>query len=179
MAIESQLSLLEAILGEWQAVLGADYPGYRNHVYRMVHCCLNLRNCSEEEKQKILIAAAFHDLGLWVDDTLDYLPPSAALAEQYLHRQGLEAWTDEIVAMITEHHKLRECDSKQPALVELFRRGDLVDFSMGLFRFGISRAYIKQLKTTFPNAGFHQGLAKRALKWFIKHPFNPAPMMKW
>ncbi|GAH10024.1 unnamed protein product [marine sediment metagenome] len=55
----------------------------------------------------------------------------------------------------------------------------MVDFSFGLIRFGISKAYINQVKTKFPNADFHKNLSKRAAKWFMKHPLNPVPMMKW
>ena len=81
--------------------------------------------------------------------------------------------------MITEHHKVRQYKDPTYPLVELFRKGDLVDFSFGLIKFGISRAYINQVKAKFPNADFHKNLGKRAAKWFMKHPLNPVPMMKW
>ena len=80
-AIEDPIPLLEDLLGSYRAELGADFPGYRNHVYRMAHFCLALRRCDDTERRKILTAAAFHDLGIWVNRTVDYLPPSVALAE--------------------------------------------------------------------------------------------------
>jgi len=58
------LPLLPALLAEWQPTIGQDFPGYQNHVYRMVHYCLALRECTEEEKTKLMIAGAFHDLGV-------------------------------------------------------------------------------------------------------------------
>jgi len=179
MEIHKQFPLLENIFADWQDIIGPEYTGYRNHVYRMIHFCLKLKNCSEEEKQKIIIAGAFHDIGIWTANTLDYLPPSIPPAMEYLEANGLAHWSEEISLMISEHHKLREYTDKPYPLVELFRKGDLVDFSLGTVRHGIDKAYIKAVKSAFPNAGFHKFLMKISLKWFPKHPLNPAPMMKW
>lgn len=179
MKIEENIPLLEGIFSEWENVIGGEYQGYRNHVYRMIHFCLALRECNDEEREKIIIAGAFHDIGIWIEDTLDYLPPSVPPAMAYLKKRSLEAWSTEVALMITEHHKIRKYEKTDHAIVEIFRKGDLVDFSRGLFRFGISKAYVTQVKTRFPNAGFHKSLARRAAKWFVKHPLDPAPMMKW
>jgi len=177
--IEENIPLLEDIFSDWEKVIGSEYPGYRNHVYRMIHFCLALKDCSDEEREKIIIAGAFHDIGIWVEDTIDYLPPSLPPAEDYLNSRGLEAWSEEIKLMILEHHKLTKYKNEHYLLVELFRKGDLVDFSLGTFKFGIPKTYVQELKAKFPNAGFHKNLAKRAGKWFLKHPMDPAPMMKW
>ncbi|WP_394173355.1 hypothetical protein [Thalassotalea litorea] len=179
MNVEPHIQQLDAILDHYQEMIGDDFLGYRNHVYRMVHFCLALQTLSEEEKREIYIAAAFHDIGIWVEDTVDYIPPSIQPAMDYLEENDLQDWQDEIGLMISEHHKIREYTDKSLPLVEIFRRGDLVDFSFGLFRFGIDKSYIETVRTAFPNADFHKGLAKRAGKWFLKHPLNPAPMMKW
>lgn len=179
MQIEQQIPLLEEIFTDWKAVIGDEYQGYRNHVYRMIHFCLALKECSEEEMQKIVIAAAFHDIGIWIEDTVDYIEPSIPPAVDYLKRNGLEEWTQEVSLMISEHHKLRTYHGDYSPLVELFRKGDLVDFSLGAVKFGLSRKVIKEVKTAFPNANFHKNLGKRAARWFLRHPLNPAPMMKW
>lgn len=179
MNIDTNIEQIESILSEYQELIGEDYSGYRNHVYRMVHCCLALQDMSDDDKRKIYIAAAYHDIGIWIEDTVDYIPPSIPPAMKYLEDNDLSDWQEEIRLMISEHHKVREYTDKSLPLVEVFRRGDLVDFSFGLFRFGIDKAYFEQLRETFPNEDFHKGLAKRAGKWFVKHPLNPAPMMKW
>ena len=180
MLVEEQIPLLDEILAEWQDVIGDQFEGYRNHACRMALFCLALiKDCNKEQKEKIIIAAAFHDIGIWVEDTVDYIPPSLPPAMAYLKKRKLEAWSNEIELMITEHHKVREYQEATYPLVEIFRKGDLVDFSFGLFKFGISKDYISQVKATYPNADFHKNLGKRALKWFIKHPLNPVPMMKW
>jgi hypothetical protein len=177
--IEEQIPVLEEILAEWKEVIGSEYAGYKNHVYRMIHFCLALKECSSEEREKVIIAGAFHDIGIWIKDTVDYIPPSLPPAMEYLKSRSLEAWSTEIELMITEHHKIRVYRDKTYPLVEVFRKGDLVDFSFGLFKFGLSRSYIETVKAGFPNAGFHKNLGKRAARWFLKHPLNPVPMMKW
>jgi len=179
MVIEQSIPLLEETLGEWKELIGKDYEGYKNHVYRMIHCCFGLKDCTEEERQKIIIAGCFHDIGIWIDNTVDYIPPSLPPAAEYLKQQGLEQWSPEIELMISEHHKITPYNNDAYPLVELFRQGDLVDFSFGLFSFGLPKDYIDRLKAQFPNAGFHANLARLAAEWFPKHPFNPAPMMKW
>ncbi|HIF51320.1 MAG TPA: hypothetical protein EYQ42_07345 [Thiotrichaceae bacterium] len=179
MIIEDEISLLDEILMEWKKCIGSEYQGYRNHVYRMIHYCFALRGYDDDDRQKIIIAAAFHDIGIWIEDTVDYIPPSVPPAMEYLKNNNLEPWSDEIKLMITEHHKIREYTDHNFPLIEIFRRGDLVDFSLGLFKFGIPKSYIKDVKAKFPNSGFHKNLMKRATKWFFKYPLNPAPMMKW
>ncbi|MET0010572.1 MAG: hypothetical protein ABW109_22170 [Candidatus Thiodiazotropha sp. 6PLUC4] len=177
--IERDITLLESILNDWKNVIGPDYLGYRNHVYRMVNFSLALKPCSDEEREKVIIAGAFHDIGIWIEDTVDYIPPSIPPAMDYLKCRGLESWSEEIRLMIEEHHKIREFKDDASPLVELFRRGDLVDFSLGLFKFGLQKTYIDQVKAAFPNEGFHRSLLKRAGKWLLKHPLRPLPMMKW
>jgi hypothetical protein len=182
--IIEELPLLNEILVDWKDTIDGDFQGYKNHVHRMILCCFALNNLaneelSKEEKEKIIIAGAFHDIGIWIEDTLDYLPPSIPPVREYLKKRGLESWSTEIELMINEHHKLREYKECNYPLVELFRKGDLVDFSLGMVKFGLPKRDLIILKYQIPNAGFHKGLAQRAAKWFIKHPLNPTPMMKW
>lgn len=177
--IEKEIPLLEEILTEWKTVIGKDYLAYKNHVYRMLHCCFALHKATDEEREKLMIAACFHDLGLWTEKTVDYLPPSMTLARQYLKQTKRNHWSTEIELMIDMHHKIRKFTNKNYPLVELFRKADLADFSLGLVKGGVPEAYIKQLKVTFPNAGFHTMLLKKQAKWLLKHPLNPLPILKW
>lgn len=178
-SIEPNIDRLEELLRPWRPVVGSAFKGYRNHVYRMVHFCVRLlESPTHEERQKILIAGAFHDIGLWVDDTVDYIDPSVPPALEYLDRNGLSAWSEEIETMIREHHKITPYRGRYP-LVEVFRRGDLADVSLGWIRFGLPSEYVTSVKRTFPNAGFHAFLARRWLQWIVQNPLHPAPMMKW
>ncbi len=179
MVIEEHLPLVDEILEKWKNELGQDYPGYKNHVYRMIHFCFALHNCNNEDREKISIAGCFHDLGIWANNTLDYLPPSMALAKEYLKYNSFERWIPEIELMIDMHHKLRKYQDDRFPLIEVFRKGDSVDFSLGLVKMGLPKTYLKSVKKHFPNAGFHKRLTQLAWVWFFKHPLNPLPFMKW
>jgi len=178
MTIEDRIAEVEEILGARKTEIGRDYVGYKNHVYRMVNFCLALRVCSAEERTKILIAGCFHDLGIWTSNTFDYLPPSQALAQAWLQHHGLGHWVAEIELMIALHHKLSRYRDPRYPLVEVFRQGDLVDFSLGLVRCSLPATYIQAVKRHFPNAGFHLRLVRLEGKWFSRHPFNPLPIVK-
>lgn len=178
--IEQTLPLLEEILIPWQAKINHEYEGYKNHCYRMIHFCLALYpNHSADDKTKIIIAAAHHDIGLWSEGTVDYIPPSEAEARKYCQANHLEAWEEEIALLVSEHHKLRAYTDTRYPLVEVFRKGDLVDFSLGVVKHGLPRSTIKSVQAAFPNASFHKFLMKGAWEWFSKHPLSMPPFMKW
>lgn len=82
MLVEEKLPLVDEILGNWKTVIGKNYEGYKNHVYRMIHFCFAIKDCNSDERQKVIIAACFHDLGLFTENTVDYLPPSIVLAKK-------------------------------------------------------------------------------------------------
>lgn len=172
-------ALIEQILEVWKPQIGAAYEGYRGHVYRVLNFCLALRDCSDDETQKLAIAAAFHDLGLWSDHTVDYLPPSEDRARKWLLANGLAEWQEEIELIIRQHHRIRPVRESEQALVELFRRADLLDFSLGLIRFGVPSGFVSRLKSEIPNRGFHMFLVRTASLWILRHPLRPLPFLKW
>ena len=45
---------------------------------------LHLSPKHQTNLNKGAVAVAFHDLGIWTDNTLDYLPPSVNRAKTYL-----------------------------------------------------------------------------------------------
>jgi hypothetical protein len=145
----------------------------------MINFCFALHACTDEEREKIVIAGCFHDLGIWTSNTFAYLSPSIGLAREYLKQNDLEQWSPEIECMIEMHHKLRKYRDERYPLVEVFREGDLVDFSLGIVRCGLTRVYFKSVTGQFPNAGFHKRLVKLGLGWFVRHPWNPVPVAKW
>jgi hypothetical protein len=178
MQILSSFPRVEEALWPFTAVIGEDLPGYRNHVYRVLNCFRALTGSVVEIPVTVLIAAAFHDIGIWTDRTFDYLQPSVREAGDYLRARGLESLRPEIDALISEHHKIRSYRLEY-ATVETYRRADLVDLSLGAFRFGIPRAYVRSVKACFPNAGFHRRVTVLAARQFCKTPFRPLPMIHW
>lgn len=173
----NSIPALDEPLGEWREAIGADFDAYRNHIYRTLHYYRYLAEPSAQELRQAAIAGCFHDLGIWSDNTFDYLEPSDARAQDYLEKKGLQAWSEAVREMIVRHHKLRAYHGNRQ--VEAFRRADLVDVSLGLIRFGIPRSYIKQVKAAFPNCGFHKRLIVFTLKHGLRHPLNPMPMLRW
>lgn len=175
--VREELPFVEDILGEREAVLGLSLEGYRNHVCRMVNFGLAFGELSPQDEEKVVIAGVFHDLGIWTDNTFDYLPPSIDMSREYLTRIDRADLSDHISQMIGEHHKLRRF--KGDALTEVFRKADLVDVSLGVINFGLDAGYIKDVKERFPNNGFHAGLLKTAGRWICRHPLNPVPVLRW
>ncbi|HET9908883.1 MAG TPA: hypothetical protein VFQ23_19690 [Anaerolineales bacterium] len=179
MQIISCIPLVEEILETRKLNFENDYAGYKNHVYRMINFCFALRDCDKEESEKLIIAGCFHDIGIWLGNTFDYLHPSIALAKEYLKQNGLEHWHVEMELMIDMHHKLMPYRDERYPLVEVFRKGDLVDFSLGIVKCGLPKSFVNRVKSQFPNAGFHKRLVQLELSWVAKHPLNPLPILKW
>lgn len=179
MAILRELPALDALLNLWSEVFGADLLAYRNHNYRVANFCIELSGgVSAEQLDKIGIACAFHDIGVWTEHTLDYLEPSRKLAAAHLEQIGRPEWSAEIEAMVVEHHKLRTAGASAGPLVEPFRKADWIDVSLGLLRFGLPRSYVKDVMAAFPNAGFHKLLLRATAAQIRRDPLHPMPMMR-
>ena len=95
-----RIPTLDTILDAYSAALGGDFEGYRNHAYRVANLCVGQSSGSTEDLEKIAIAAAFHDLGIWTDRTFDYLVPSGRLAQAHLDQAGRGEWIPDVTQMI-------------------------------------------------------------------------------
>ena len=175
----TELRILDDVLLAHAPQLGADLPAYRNHAYRVANLCAALRPPDPDSEDKIAIAAALHDLGIWTADTFDYLPPSIELATDYLRSCRRPAWVPEITTMIREHHKVSAYRGDPDWLVEPFRRADWVDVSRGIITYGVPRKRLRQILSTWPNAGFHRRLAQLAFERLQAQPLSPLPMLRW
>lgn len=178
MELITQHPRLDGLFEHGHSLLGGDFEPYKNHCYRVFNAAAIMSRAQGDELDKLAIAAYFHDIGIWSDNTFDYLQPSARRARQYLEQQDLEDWQEEVSAMITEHHKL-STTCGQGSLVEAFRRADWIDVSLGLLRFGVARDVLRQLRSSFPNKGFHKRLVDLTLQRMRRHPLSPLPMFKW
>jgi HD domain len=175
----TSLPTVEEVLDIHASELGHDLIAYRNHVYRVVNLCLAIVGDSRVELEKIAVAAVFHDLGIWTNNTFDYLAPSVAIARKHLTARGMADWIPEIEAMIVDHHKVTPSHANPQLLAESFRRADWIDVSRGLRRFGLPRTFIAAVTATWPSAGFHRRLVQLTIDRFWKHPLTPLPMVKW
>jgi len=175
--------IIDSILLEarrrWQPDLEADYLPYRNHVYRVFNFSIRMAGATGEDVEKLAIAAAFHDVGIWLDGTFDYLGPSSGRAAEYLSRIGREEWAESVHEIIDQHHKIRPWCGLEQNLVECFRKADWLDVCLFALPSPLKKAYLAEVLRRFPREGFHRRLIFLNLKWACKHPFNPFPIFKW
>jgi hypothetical protein len=170
-------TLVTAILTDYSSTLGPHFAKYHNHACRVYKLSCALLTPSDEQKYCLAVAAAFHDLGIWSHHTFDYLGPSEELAQTYLLQQGKAELIPAVLACIDLHHKLTPV--KNNPLAEAFRQADLIDLSLGLFRFGISPSLWRSLNRSFPKQGFHRFIAYKIVENILKKPWNPLPILKW
>ena len=168
--------LIDEVLEKYRQVILDDYERYRNHVYRVFSNCL-LLDPDVANHEKYAIAAAFHDIGIWTNQTFDYLQPSEHQAIVYLTALGRTEWIEEITSMIHWHHKFTSFQGKYQKTVESFRKSDWIDVSLGLITFGHEQNF-SVARRKFPNLGFHLFLIKQTSKRFFKHPLSPLPMLR-
>jgi hypothetical protein len=169
--------IIEDLIQEFKPALGEDYSKYKNHVYRVFSNCI-LIDDQKINEDKYAIASVFHDIGIWTDNTIDYLEPSIEQAKIYLLRTNKKNVIDEVTHMIYWHHKINNYKGKYEEIVEAFRKADFIDVSLGLINFGFDRQTIKENNIKFPKLGFHIFLIKRIIKNFFRHPLKPLPMFK-
>ncbi|MCB0220993.1 MAG: phosphohydrolase [Chrysiogenetes bacterium] len=169
-------ALLEELTARYRGALGADEATYLGHVRRVLGFYASLRGAPLDERD--IVAAFFHDLGIWTDRTNDYLPPSIEAARAYLEETGRAGDADLVTAMIDNHHKLRAYAGPHEERVEPFRRADLVDFSFGLYSAGLPRQELRAAFTEIPPGAFRRFLIGLAGKWLLKYPTRPFPIFR-
>lgn len=174
----TQFGRVSDILNSHGSSLGQEHLGYQNHVYRVLNYFAVLSG-NDDVPEAVLIASAFHDLGIWTDHTFDYIEPSIRLARDYLKANDLEHLEPEVHALIEHHHKLRPYADAFSKSVEIYRRADLIDLSLGRIRFGLPASLIAAVGAVFPNAGFHRQLFRLAARHFMHAPLRPLPMVRW
>jgi len=179
MQASTAFPLVDDILASHEEALGPDLPGYRNHVTRVLHFLFAIAPELRASEEPVLIAAAFHDLGIWTDRTFDYLAPSSRLAHDYLTAHGLDPLWQEVDLIIQQHHKVRSYRGPFSLSVESFRRADLVDVSLGLIRFGLTPQFIQSVRGVLPDAHFHARLLAFTSHQFLRTPLRPLPMVRW
>ncbi len=170
---------VEELIAAFAPALGGDLAAYRNHVCRVLNYYVALGPPTDEIPEAVMIAAAFHDLGIWTARTFDYLEPSVRLAQAHLAGLGREHLGPEVATLISEHHKLRPYTGPYMATVEAFRLADLADLSLGLVRGALPANFVRAVKATFPNAGFHRRLVQLTVRQLLRTPWRPLPMLRW
>lgn len=164
---------VETILDRYASALGREAELYRNHVYRGLNLQLMIGRI--DASHELAVAWAAHDLGLWTEHTVDYLEPSARLAEQLAPEFGVEE-TSRLRMMVEYHHCIRPLHDP---IVESFRLADRADAWPKRWKGALTMEDIEQLVTAFPYCGFHSFLGRTALRYALLHPWRPVPMFRW
>lgn len=175
---------LDTLFAPWLPALGRDALPYRNHVERLLAICTKINQpLVESDLLAFRVAAVYHDLGIWSDGTFDYLPPSRQRAVEWLQENGHADKISLVEALIENHHKIRAAQDPLAREgfdpVEIFRRADWMDVSLGLINFGLPREQYRAILKQFPDAGFHKRLLQLGGKQMLTKPWQPMPMMRW
>ncbi len=182
--------LIDSILVPWRPMLGRCYGAYHGHVYRQFNYALWLIDARGGRQRteayggwagvesRVAVAAAFHDVGVFADGTMDYLEPSVSRMRAWLGERGHAEWFEIAALMSRMHHKLTPYRGEHEVLVEAFRQADLTDLSFGIITGGVDREFIRTLVAHFPYAGFQWEISKRLIAYGLRHPLRPMPMLR-
>lgn len=151
---------LDALFAPHVDSIGADYPGYRNHVERTVTYAMHFLGNDADLEPIVETALAYHDIGLWTDRKLAYLEPSesVAVADNAKHGWGFDP--DLLRGIIHWHHKVFPYRGPNAEIIEACRKADWIDASLGWLRKGMPRTSIREVERAFPNLGFHATLLR-------------------
>lgn len=173
--------LLATLAARYGDSLGDEAPVYLEHVRRVLAFYERLSEAPPDDDA--VVAAFFHDLGIWTAKTNDYLPPSAAAARAWLAERGETANVETVAAMIEWHHKLTPfrgpAEGIDALAVERFRKADLIDFSWGLYHGGLPRAEVRAVFRAHPPGSFRRWLVGLLSGWLVRHPARPFPVLRW
>jgi hypothetical protein len=160
--IKLERPYVEELFKRYEDLIGRDFPGYRNHVYRTITYAMHFLGNAAEYERLVETAFVYHDIGLWTDHELAYLEPSEAVAIADNQKLGLGLDPDLLRDAIHWHHKIFPYTGPHRDIIEACRKADWIDASKGMLRKGISRAAIREVEAAFPNLGFHNSLMRLA-----------------
>ena len=160
--IKMERPFAEELFARYETLIGRDFPGYRNHVYRTITYAMHFLGNVKEHERLIEAAFVYHDIGLWTDHELAYLEPSEAVAIADNQKLGLGLDPDLLRSAIHWHHKILPYTGPHKEIIEACRKADWIDASKGMLRKGMSRDAIAEVEAAFPNLGFHDSLMRLA-----------------
>ncbi len=185
--IHSSSEHLEQVLSGYKEIIGSDYDGYRNHIYRVLTYSLHYLDADSAEVKKFIpvieSALVYHDIGLWTDRQLSYLEPSSFRAKE---RFGGEYSEEELTLLhniIYWHHKVTPFEGDHADIVNAVRKADWVDATMGLVNHGMPPKHITAVTGAIAEAGFHNTLAAIGPRYYgfnvVRIVTELSSILKW
>lgn len=153
---------VENLFEAYKTVIGKDYPGYRNHVYRVLSYAMHFLDRNEEHRTLVETALVYHDIALWTEKACAYLEPSEDLVVKDNAEKGWGLDPEALRAVIHWHHKITAYHGPHEVPVEAVRKADWIDANMGKVSKGMARENIKKVEAALPNEGFHKSLVRLA-----------------
>ncbi|MEM9727779.1 MAG: phosphohydrolase, partial [Myxococcota bacterium] len=150
---------IETQLSRYESIIGADYRGYRGHIYRVLSYALHFLG-DESARPTIETALVYHDIGLWSDKAISYLEPSIDRAQSDNASRGWGLDPELIEAIIYWHHKVTPYRGRNAAIVNAVRKADWIDASGGRLRLGMPKPCIERVAEEIPADGFYDTLAR-------------------
>lgn len=167
---------VETAIAPFEAALGSDLEPYKRHLYRLLSYAMHMLGEEGQAHRSVIEKAlVYHDIGIWTDDTLAYLEPSAARLEKDL---GASLSAEELQLardIIIFHHKVTAFEGPHADVVNAVRKADWIDVSMGVVSHGVSRDNIAKVNVALPKRGFHSALLAASLRL---HGFNVFTMVR-
>ncbi|MQY20889.1 hypothetical protein [Nocardia macrotermitis] len=165
--------VIDLVLQRYSNALGPHERMYRNHVFR----CYNYQHLllRTEVPDTAALAWVVHDLGIWTAGTMDYLHPSADLADRLCSEFGIGD-IDTVRTLVLDHHRIRPVADR---LNETFRVADRIDLTRGWLRNDLERHQVLHIRAELPHLGFHGFLARRIPLHALRNPSHPFPMLRW
>lgn len=159
-SIPTKRRRVDSLFAPFEEVIGADLPGYRNHVYRTITYAMHFLHNAPEFEQLVETALVYHDLGLWTHRKMAYLQSSEELALAHNAKMGWGLDPMALRGAIHWHHKVFRYKGEHQEVIEACRKADWIDASMGRLRKGLARKKIAEVQSAFPNLGFHRSLIR-------------------
>ena len=160
--IKTHRPLVESLFEPYRSVIGKDYDGYRNHVYRTITYAMHFLEQSQKHESLVETAFVYHDIGLWTDKALAYLEPSESVALRDNDAFGWGLDPEALRGAIHWHHKMFRYRGIHQEVIEACRKADWIDATQGWIRKGLTRSTIAKVEAAFPNCGFHKSLMRLA-----------------
>lgn len=130
---------------------------------------------NEIDREVLLIASLLHDCGLYegAAEGDAYVTDGRNYTERML--SGRPGWGGDRLRLcldaIERHHELRSQWAAGNE-VELLRRADRIELAGGLVRFGIDRAWLKDLAASVSRKGLYGEINKMVLKAVRERPLS-------
>lgn len=134
MPLITQSAHIDELLSPWETAIGADLPGYKNHILRVLNFTLWHLGGDETHQRTLEAALVYHDIGLWSDHELAYLEPSSAQALRANSEQNWGLDPALLEGLIVWHHKITPYTGPHADLINALRRADWADFTHGATR---------------------------------------------